>query len=154
MKKKLTCSYLYEDGHAVLVYEKIDPDAGRISFCEVHEKLVEGNCGFTGRLIFSRYDSAMLDICKKAHAIRAHEASLDSGSDNTKRLGISYGYLEIWLSNDKTLNFTELPGTISGSYTYQPRTVEACPTADGGFWGSLRISKFHPAKKEPLAIAA
>jgi hypothetical protein len=148
MKKKLSCAYLYADGHSVMVYEKNDRDVGRVQFVEIHERWTDGACSFKGRLIFGRYDSAMMDLCKKAISIQAHEPSVDGGSDNTKRLGIAYGYLTIYISNDKALHFCEMPNLISGSYTYQPNTAESCPSPSESHWGNYRIAKFHPAKAE------
>jgi hypothetical protein len=158
-KKTLTCSYLYADGHAVLIYEKEDSDAGTITFCEIHEKWTEASISFKGRIIFSRYDSEMMKLAKRAVAIRATEASTNYGSDNTKKLGIAYGSLEFSMSRSErygnSLHFCELPGLIGGSYTYQPKNEEKCPTPDEMHWGMLRIAKFHPVPKQSTeSIAA
>jgi len=34
--KRLVASYLYADGHAFLVYEKQDPEAGLVEWCALH----------------------------------------------------------------------------------------------------------------------
>ena len=51
MKKKLHCAYLFGDGHAVLVYEKRDRQAGDIHWAEVIEKFGP-ECQFEGRIVF------------------------------------------------------------------------------------------------------
>ena len=51
MKQKLHCAYLFADGHAVLVYEKHDRQAGDIRWAEVVEKFGP-ECRFTGRIVF------------------------------------------------------------------------------------------------------
>lgn len=156
--KKLTCSYLYADGHAVLMYEKEDKDAGRITFCEIYEKWTNARLSFTGRLIFGQFDQEMLKLAKRATSIVAHEASIDRGSDNTKKLGIPWGSLEFRMSGGywgNGLHFSEMPGLISGPYTYQPKVVEVCPSKNEMYWAGERIAKFHPAtKQEPTAAVA
>lgn len=155
--KKLTCSYLYADNHAVLVYEKQDKDAGTINFVEIHEHWTDAKLSFTGRLIFGQFDQEMMKLAKRANSIQAHEASTSRGSENTKKMGIAYGSLEFRMSSNywgNALHFHELPGLISGSYTYQPKVEEKCPAATEMFWGNYRVAKFHAKQATPTQAAA
>lgn len=68
-KPKLTATYLYVDGHAVQCFEKTDPDAGEVNYCEVHEQFTKARCSFTGRIIFG-------------HACRAAIATVYGGSES------------------------------------------------------------------------
>ena len=70
MKKKLHCAYLFADGHAVLVYEKHDRQAGDIRWAEVVEKFGP-ECRFKGRIVFHWGSNGLLNLCRKAVAVRA-----------------------------------------------------------------------------------
>ena len=65
MKQKLHCAYLFADGHAVLVYEKHDRQAGDIRWAEVVEKFGP-ECRFTGRIVFHWGSNGLLNLCRKA----------------------------------------------------------------------------------------
>jgi hypothetical protein len=155
--KKLTCAYLYADGHAVLVYEKNDKDAGDIRFVEIHEKYTDARLSFEGRIIFSRGEMAMLKLARKAARIEAKAPSVKNGSEKTQRLGIALGYLTIDFGGgyDDSLYCYSMPDLISGQWTYQPEVIETCPNSSELFWGNYRVSKFISATKpEPKVMAA
>lgn len=151
MKKRIRSSYLYADGHAVLIWEKDDKDAGTVEFVEIFEKWTDAKLRFEGRIVFGNYDFEMMRLAKKAYAIEASEASLNRGSDNTKKNGIRVGSLTYEMSPgySNSLCWTTMPDLISCSFTYQPLTSEPCPKAEDYFWSAKRISKFHKAESKP-----
>jgi len=79
MKKKLHCFYLFADGHAVLIYEKHDRQAGEIKWGEIIEKFGP-ECRFEGRIVFHGGSNGLLNLCRKAVAVRATAPTLDAGS--------------------------------------------------------------------------
>lgn len=149
--KKLTCTYLFADGHAVQVFEKNDRDAGTVRFCEIHERFTEAALRFTGRLIFGRYEDGMPSLVKQALRIEAQEASANSGSDKTRAMGIAVGWLALDLKGGR-VQFDSMPSILSSSYTYQPGSDYA-ETFDPNAltWGDCRVAKIHRAKEVPAA---
>lgn len=141
MQKRLEHTYLYADGHAVQVFSKTDKDAGEIRFVEITEKFTAACCSFEGRLVFSRYDDAIAQLCRRAKIIRAHAADVRHGSENTKRLGIRIGTLEI-IAKEGSFRWREMPDCISGAYTYQPEHADAFDP-DACSWGNYRVGKIH-----------
>lgn len=119
-----TCVYLYNDRHAVVMYEKRDEHVGTVQFVEIHERWTEANCNFSGRLIFDRYNMGMWKVARKAIHIRASEATFKGGSDKTRNLGIAVGSLEIWLDNEHALHWNDFRNVISNCYTHQPEMEE------------------------------
>lgn len=77
MKARVTCTYLYADGHAVMVFEKTDPQAGLVQWCEVWERWTEASLGFTGRIVIGRYSGGLAALCRGAEAIRAKVPKVD-----------------------------------------------------------------------------
>lgn len=145
MKPQVYCTYLYADGHAVIIYEKTDPDAGKVQFAEVHE-LYGPDCYFTGRVILYRADG-LTTLVRNAYSVRATVASLKHGSQRTKELGIAVGYLEVCMSKDwhNSVTFYDLPGTLGGPYSYQPDTIETFDP-DLSLWGHVRVARIHRVK--------
>lgn len=153
-KKKIRSSYLYADGHAVIIYEKEDKDAGTVEFVEVHEKWTNARLGFKGRLTFGQFEQEMLHLAKRAYAIEAKEPRTDYGSENTKRMGIAVGYLTYEMrpgGYGSSLHWTTMPGVISAGFTYQPEVQEDCPTVEDRKWGAYPIGKFH---RQPIQAVA
>ena len=157
MRKKLHCAYLFGDGHAVLVYEKHDRQAGDIRWAEVVEKFGP-ECRFTGRIVFHWGSNGLLNLCRNAVAVLATAPTLDAGSERTRELGIPVGTLEIQLGNDHVdkVYFHDLPGVIGASYTYQPEQEEKF---DPGIsrWVDYRVAKIQrvkPCKATSETVAA
>lgn len=155
-QKTIRCSYLYADGHAVIIWEKQDPDAGKIEYAEVHEKWTEAKLYFKGRLIFGQFEQEMLKLAKRATSIQCSEASTEHGSENTRKLHIPVGHLCFHMGSgySDSLTFHELPGLLSGAYTYQHDNRDTCPAPDARTWGLVNIGKFHPAKQATATQAA
>ena len=151
MKKKLHCAYLFADGHAVLVYEKHDPQAGDIRWAEVMEKFGP-ECRFTGRIIFHWGSNGLLNLCRKAVAVQAKAPTLDAGSERTRELGIPVGTLEVQLGDDHLdkVYFHDLSGVLGAPYTHQPEQDEKFDP-EILRWGDCRVAKVHrlPVKPQP-----
>jgi hypothetical protein len=158
MNKKLHCAYLYADGHAVLVYEKHDRQAGDIRWVEIVEKFGP-ECRFTGRIVFCWGSNGLVSLCRKAVAVRAKLPTLDSGSERTRELGIPVGTLEVQLGGGHldSVYFHEFEGVLSAPYTYQPEQDEKFDP-EISRWADYRVAKVHrlhgkpqPAQAEPGA---
>jgi hypothetical protein len=151
MRKKLHCAYLFADGHAVLVYEKHDRQAGDIRWAEVIEKFGP-ECRFEGRIVFHWGSNGLLELCRKAVAVRAKAPTLDAGSERTRELGIPVGTLEIQLGDDHLdrVYFHDFDGVLSAPYKYQPEIVETFDPQISR-WCDYRVAKVHrvPAKPQP-----
>jgi len=152
MKASIYCAYLYADGHAVVIYEKQDSDAGSIKYVEVYEKLGP-ECNFKGRLVVHR--GGLFNLLRRAKIVRAVTPSLSHGSQNTQEKGIEVGYLELTMSNDwtDTIAFYEMPGLISGPHTYQPTGADEAFDPDASIWGQYRIARVHRVKPTPTTQA-
>lgn len=151
-QKRLTCTYLYADGHAVQLFEKNDPDAGNIEFVEITEKFTEAHLSFEGRILFDRYNDGLVWLAKNALRIEAREASLERGSDNTKKLGIAVGHCEFKMKFGDVW-FTSMDRVISCPYTYQPKNTETFdPTLT--HWCAHHVAKIHRVKAPASAERA
>lgn len=137
--RKFRCGYLYEDGHAVIVYEKKDKIVGHIQFVEIVEK-VRANCTFRGRIVFQ--ESALLTLAANAQKIFVEEPSVTAGSAKTRELGIAIGCLTIQLgfSYYDSVCFFDMPGVLSGRYTYQPEVAEVFDS-NLKFWSDYPVGK-------------
>lgn len=155
-KSKLVGWYLYEDSHAVLVYEqtvKLGGSDTAVEYVVVHERFTEAQISFKGRLCFQRYGGeAFLDLCKKAHRIEATPASISNGSENCKRDGIRVGGLTIEFKDGTYLHWTTFPDLISDRFTYQPETVEKFDAGDM-HWCNYKIAETIRVK-QPKQLAA
>jgi hypothetical protein len=149
MKKKLHCAYLFADGHAVLVYEKHDRQAGEIKWAEVVEKFGP-DCQFEGRIVFHWGSNGLLELCRKAIAVRAKAPTIEAGSTRTKELGIPVGTLELQLGNDHLdhVHLHDLHGVLSGPYCYQPEVSETFDPQISR-WCDYRVAKVHRVRAKP-----
>jgi hypothetical protein len=140
--KKLVCAWLYADGHAILNYEKHDPDAGMISFVEIHERFCNAEMEFKGRIVFHRYHcEGYLKLAKMAKRIAVRHMSLEAGSDKTRELGIAVGHTSFQFPDGADVCFLELD-CISTGFKYQPEISEEFnPSAN--IWGTSKVGKIH-----------
>lgn len=149
-KPKQTCAYLYADGHAVIIYEqtvKLGGSTAEMEYAVIHEKFTNAHLGFTGRIAFSRYgSSAMMDLAKRAARINAHEQSVESGSDNSKRLGVAIGSLMFDFPGNTYLQFHDT-SIISGQYKYQPENGEKFDPEATHYWGNIKVTEIIREKK-------
>lgn len=142
-QKRLTCAYLYADGHLVLNYEKQDRDAGSVEWCEIHEKpYPKLSCSFEGRIVLHRYTcDGILWLLKSAVEIRLSKPSTEIGSENSKKRGLAYGSMTIRLASGADLHWSFFPDIISDGVTYQPDCKEAFADITTGIWGSMSIGR-------------
>lgn len=142
-RKKLQCAYLFADGHAVLVYEKHDREAGDVRWVEVIEKFGP-ECHFTGRIVFHWGSDGLVNLCRKALEVRAKVPSVEAGSTRTKELGLAVGTLDVQLGRDSLdgVHFHDLDNVLSGPYKYQPEVVETFDPQIS-HWSDYRVAKIH-----------
>jgi len=154
MRKNLHCAYLFADGHAVLVYEKHDRRAGDIRWAEVIEKFGP-ECRFTGRIIFYWGSNGLLNLCRRAVALRVEAPTLETGSERTRELGIPVGTLEIQFSDDHldSIYFHDLDSVLCAPYKYQPEADEKFDPQIS-HWADYRVAKVHrlPSKLQPAQV--
>ncbi len=145
-KPEVYCSYLFADGHAVVVYQKRDPDAGEIKFAEVFERLGP-DCHFKGRIVLHN-PRGLLNLIRKSNNVRAVEPHIKHGSDRSKEMGVEVGYLEVCLSKDwqDSVCFYTMPGVLSASFTIQPGNEETFDP-DASSWSGYRIARIHRVKQ-------
>jgi hypothetical protein len=152
MEKKLNCPYLFEDGHAVMIFEKHDRQAGEIRWAEVIEKFGP-ECSFEGRIVFHWGSNGLLNLCRKAVAVRAKAPSLDAGSERTREQGFPVGTLEIQLSDDHLdrVYLYDLEGVLGAPYTHQPEKGEKFDP-QASHWADYRVARIHrqPVKPQPV----
>lgn len=154
------CAYLYADGHLVIIHEENHPKAGSVQWAEIYER-IPANCNFKGRLVFHspKHDRKLAE-CINARQITAKEASIDAGSDNTKRKGIAVGSFCIDYHDGTGLWWSTMPDLLSFGVTYQPDVTEAFTEFDDPdkryHWGNTRINAIHrlPKIEESAQVAA
>jgi hypothetical protein len=135
MNKKLHCAYLFADGHAVLVYEKHDQRAGGIRWAEVIEKFGP-ECQFTGRIIFHSGSNRLLNLCRRAVAVRATAATLE--------VQLSQHHLNnVWVHG--------LFGVLGAPYAYQPEHDEKF-NPEIARWANYRVAKVHRLPAKPKRV--
>ena len=157
LPKTAHCAYIYEDGHAVVIHQQRHDKAGDVEWAVVYEKL-DIHCQFTGRIVFHhlRYDRLFQEAAN-AYSLRASTPSVESGSENTKRMGIRVGNLTVESKDGKSLYWTLMPDLISNGITYQPECKESFSDLEGKyFFGSTRIAEMHrlPAEQTAEQVAA
>lgn len=148
--RTLQTIYLYADGHAVLVHEKSDKQAGKVQWVEIYEKFGP-RCYFpSGRIIFSgfySFSAGLANLVHRAESVEAKAASVESGSLNTQSKGIPVGHCTI-KGKDYSVSLMDLPGLISGEYIYQPETSEKWEDVKDKYsWSYHHIAKKHLAEK-------
>lgn len=154
------CAYLYEDGHAIVTHEERHPKAGAVEWAEVYEK-VPVQCNFKGRIVFHypKHDRLFREAID-AYSLTVREASVERGSENSKRKDIAIGHLEIDYSDGSWLRWTLMPDLISSGITYQPENTEKFSDFDDRdntyCWGHVRINAIHrlPKAEPQLEVVA
>ena len=151
--KILRCAYLYADGHTVEIWEKADKDAGRVEWIEIREAYAKPTFE-TGRVILSNPNWSPLYDLIKDKRVDATVPVLRGGSENTEKQGFQVGGLTLNFPNGKRLHFRDMPGLISGEYTYQPdvsETFEEVKDHEGRRWGlDSTIKKVHRKATQSL----
>ena len=165
--RELHVAYLYGDGHLVkLFHEKRDgEEIGETA--EVYEGFFKSH-GWKGRMIIScvyDYDiEAYLSVIEGGR-VMVSEASVEHGSDNTKRLNLAVGSIGVQPVSKKKkhsgggwLRWTMLPGVLSQEMRYQPeheiKQETFAEIAEKHSWGTARIVKLVRKPVEATATAA
>jgi len=147
-------AFIYEDGHAALVFSKQQKIKG--SFLEVKwVELVENFCSVNspGRLLVS--ESGLLEVLQGA-SIQMGASDTARGSENTKRLGLAVSSLSIHTFKRNWIRLHCLDDVLSGSWTYQPSIKEIFYNVkDDLYWNDLKVMKIHYLKgtKEERDVA-
>ena len=136
--KTVKHGYLYSDGHMVLVHEKRDRDAGFVNWVTIYQN-IDVTCQINeGRFII---DKSVLPFALQATSIQAKPASRESGSENTKRMGIAVQNI-ILRNGLGSWIIPQFPDLISSDIKYQPETSESFEDLkDQYYWSDYRIKK-------------
>jgi hypothetical protein len=124
---RLTCAYLYADGHAVAAFERRVRDLGKtLTYYKVIDNLGV-SCGFQGRIVVHQWGGMAWFrsmLAAGMHTIRGREASLDNGSPNSQAKGIPVGYVVAETPFGEVTSY-EIKGVLGADLAYQPDVVEA-----------------------------
>jgi hypothetical protein len=154
--RRFHCAYLYPDGHAVIVYEKHDNDAGEVQFVEIHERFFTHAkfLHFKGRIVCSKL--GLVNLMQDAVAIEATGPRIEDGTQKTIAMGIPVSTLNVQTKGG-TLHFYDLHGLWSGDFTYQPgdtyaETFRPDILATTSVWGTHHIARVVPAKAVTVSV--
>ena len=153
-RKRIQTVYLYPDGHAVVVWQKRDRDAGTIEWVEIHERWGPVVGFIEGRLILKPELAALV---KHARAISAKEATVEAGSEKTKAANLALDTLEVLSRGAEwPVYFHNIPHMLSGPWTYQPHidleNFEA--VRENVMWSSFNVGKVHYRKRKKTGSPA
>ncbi len=120
---RVTCAYLYADGHATVSFERRIPDTDTTVRYYKQIDTLGFPCHFrTGRIVFSYIGGGVswlrCMIAAGVDAISARPADLDGGSPNTKAKGIPVGYVTAHTPFGDVTDY-DMPGALSGTAHYQ-----------------------------------
>jgi hypothetical protein len=112
---------------------------------------------FDGRVIFGCGRGEMARLAQRATRISAKMPSIDNGSASTKKIGQPVGSLHFYFGGDwgHALYFSDMPGLISGDYTYQGGADYAeVFNSELTRWGHIPVARTHLDKARSLQLAA
>lgn len=75
--------------------------------------------GAPGRIILPRYGHSAVVRLAKGGRFECRMASLENGSENTKRAGIAVQYIQLRLANGETIEWHDTPGLMCAGITIQ-----------------------------------
>lgn len=141
--KTADAAYLYAAGKLVIVHEITHPKLGRSRYVTLHD--VPKQTGFSGRIILHSRGAVRLAVFAFARtnmAVTASVASRENGSENTKTKDIAVGHVSFYLGPrySDAVTFYEMPGLLSGNFTYQPDVAWAEPEPFLGRWSDYPIA--------------
>lgn len=144
------CLYLYQDGHAVVVFEERHRGM-HLKYVEIIERLVapDARLHFTGRIVFGMsYPSGFYTILKGAKRVEAKTPDLSHGSEKTKALNIKVATLSVTMANNTVLTFDDMPDLLSGPFTYDEGQMTYGEAFDPDLrtWCDYPVSRIHRAK--------
>lgn len=158
--KTVSCVYLYGDGHAVEIHEEYHAKSGATHrWAEIHEnwgpkvRLPAGPSEAAlehgqGRItIHVRWNRGLVSIIRNAKEIRAHSASVERGSENTRRKGIVVGTFDIH-TKDGNLSLDTFPNEMVPDLLYQEgeeytSTFKGYTPENIRTWGTHNVHKVH-----------
>lgn len=136
--KTVEHGYLYANGKLVLIHRQSHKQAGSVEWVTIHDAS-DIRRTFGGRLVL--HNRGAVRLIAAARSVRAQPPALEHGSENTKRLGIAYGYVSVALAADEysdTVHFPVFANLVSGDFTPQPEndwTEQETPQ----WWASYRV---------------
>ena len=116
--KNCRAAYLYADGHVILVKERADKKGLATEWAEAYPPNGT-DCLFTGRLIFHYWNTGLLKTIIAAGRVEMKGASTESGSEKTKRAGITVGHIRVG-TYENGFSISTFPELIDAPITYQP----------------------------------
>jgi hypothetical protein len=126
---RLTCAYLYADGHATAAFERRLPDLGGETVRYYKQIDTLGvKCSFAGRIVFHDYGGVAWLRCVLAGGVERFTAvpqSLENGSPNSQAKGLAVGYVTAETPFGYVFDYNL--SVINGATHYQP---DVCETFD------------------------
>ena len=140
--KTADCAYLYPDGHMVIVHKKPDRDAGEVKWVTIWENIgIDIYVYGEGRLII---DPEALPFIRHADRITVKPASVDSGSENTKKLGIRVETISIQnLARNDSWHISNFPDLISSDIYWNAVSETFADVKNRHYWNDYKIKKIH-----------
>ena len=145
--RTLSAFYLFQDKHAVAVYEKFDRESKMtLEYVEIHEQFVPDDCymQFSGRIIFGSYSDAIVNLLKTATGIEASAPDINNGSETMKKMGIPLGHVSIYNKHGEIM-FDLMPSIVASRVTYQPGDgYKEIFDPNIARWSVYNVGKIHP----------
>jgi len=143
--KTCNVAYLYDDGHLVIWHEKNDKDAGKVHWVTIYESIgIRTSFDRPGRLIIR---PGVLPFLSVAKSVRVSPASVNRGSENTKKKGIAVESIELRNGMDKGyFVISNFPALISSDIYYNENTEKFSDVSESYSWGTLPVKKVYRNK--------
>ena len=144
-----TCrvAYLHNDNHLTIWHEKNHKDAGKIEWVTLYENPgIDVNLPENTRLIIN---PEALPFVLHATYIRGTAATMEAGSDNTKKLGIRVENITIRNGvGNYGWHISNFPGVISSDISLNAHDSEELfeDIAESFRWGDVHIKKVYRAE--------
>lgn len=151
-RKRIQTVYLYSDGHAVAIWEKDDPSAGKVEWVEIHERWGPQVLFCAGRLVLK---PEMAQLLKSCVGVEAAPASVEAGSPNTRERGIALDTLSLRVRGaDHPVILHGIPEWLSGPWLYQGNVDETFDEVkDCQLWSLHNVAKVHYIKRRKAVTA-
>lgn len=148
-RKRIQTVYLYADDHAVALWEKNDPQAGKVEWAEIHERWGPQVLFCAGRLVLK---PEMAQLLKSCVGVSAAPARIEAGSPNTRERGIALDTLSLRVRGaEHPVILHGIPEWLSGPWRYQGDVDETFDQVkDAPFWSTVRVAKVHYRKRKKV----
>ena len=135
MLEHFRCAYLYANGKVVIWHTQDHKNAGSVEWVTIHDSGIK--CSFQGRIVLHRRGT--LRLVAQASFVKAKEPCYESGSEATKKLGISVGYVDLAIGDEYTDHVhINVIDCLCSDFTVQHANVWTEP--DSSYWGTMRIA--------------